>query len=322
MSRAEGATGGNIDDVIDELQKLVKLTEVSNDIQTGIQSLLTGRQAHAPRTPSLGGTPLPPPLPTPKGTMPHSPGGSGGGKSGGGFDGGIRGVFGRVYGKFREGSRKGFRKLAKTAGLGRLEKSIGKSAKAFGRTPIGMGAVAVITVAQAFNEARKAVVKWTDEAMKTAQQLSKVSGSMAAVMAQRDVQQLVRDVKRGEATAGSAETLMRAESRRKEEELKINIAVDNLKNTVLAIGNDIITVALKPLARIAESVDTIAKRFKIWGDKPEASGLGGLMGIAAAEDAKIVAAGNKMMELAKSGLKGAVGPAGAAPPGALPGPLP
>lgn len=324
MARPEGGTGADLDDIVDELQKIAKLSEVSNDIQTGIQALLTGRPAAVPRVPSLGGTPMPIPLPTPPGAPPAGSGGFGGRGSSSSSPASTpapSGFFRSRIHRFkawRTKARTGAYKAARAFGGGRKASvGIGKIAGKAG----AVGAV-VVGVVTAFEEARKAIRKWTDEAMATARQLAQLSGSMAVVMAQRDIMEMSRMIRRGEATAGTTQRLVGAESRRKEEELKINIAIDNMKNSLLTVLNDLLASTLKP---IATGVAWIAKKFDMPGDV-EASGLGGALPLAMAENDKMNAAGKNLMDIARAAAmgKGVVAPAGAGVPGfgAMKPPLP
>ena len=60
-----------------------------------------------------------------------------------------------------------------------------------------------VALAVGFKDATQAVMKWTDEAFASARKLAEVSGSMAYVVANRDIQQMFRDMGRGEATSAS-----------------------------------------------------------------------------------------------------------------------
>ena len=181
---------------------------------------------------------------------------------------------------------------------------------------VGTGAAAVTTLVSGFLKARDAVDKWTEGAMASAAKLKEVSGSMAAVMAERDIQQMMRDVKRGEATAGSANELMSAESKRKTEENRIGIVVDNASNKVLAVLNDIATLLLRPIADIAERL----ARFIPDSKTVEPGGWAGAMPDVMAQSRAVDRAGLDLMAQARAAAAAgmAVGPAGARPPGALP----
>lgn len=176
---------------------------------------------------------------------------------------------------------------------------------------VGIAAAVVVGTAEAFVKARAAVANWTEAAMESARRLSHVSGSMAAVMAQRDVQDMMRDVKRGEATGGTAQKLMQAEARRKDEEVKIQIAMDNLRNEVLTLANNLFTTFLKP---IATGVEFIAKTLGLDSEEPEAVGLGGLADDAIKAGKAIEASGKKLMDIAAEAAAkfgtGVAGPVG------------
>lgn len=149
------------------------------------------------------------------------------------------------------------RGLAKTLRLG------DKAGQRLGQVgAVAGGAVgAAVDVAAAFIKVRDAVAQMTDAAMETAKRLSSMSGGMAAVVAMREVDQMMRDMKRGDATSDSARRLQIAESQRKDEENKIQIAIDNLTNEVLIIGNGVMTKILKGLNEGVDGVATLVKWF-------------------------------------------------------------
>lgn len=308
-----GGPAKTLDDAVDELQKLVKLSEVSNDLQRATHSILI---AHG---------------------SPPGPGGPPGGGSGGprspfdskktGYTDPSKGLFRWAKAKARKwvrGSRigRGMKlggKIGAGAGrsMGMGEVGVGRMAAAGGALGAVAGAAALLVVG--FIKAKEAITEWTDAAFATAQRLSEVSGSMSAIMAEREIQQMMRDVRRGEATAGSTRELMNSEANRKEQELRIDIALDNLKNTVLSISNDVLADVLEP---IAEAVEFIAEQFGLGEKKVEGVGLGGAaMTEAMAAGARIDAMGRNLMDIARAEAaanRGAVAPAGAAPLGRLP----
>lgn len=117
------------------------------------------------------------------------------------------------------------------------------------------GAIAgpVAAVGAAFFQAVDAVDKWTKSALASQEHLSKVSGSMAAVFAEREMLKMVRDQELGEATAGSAKELVEAEDRREKAGLGITKAVTNVGNRLLAFGNDALATVMGPLSDLAEA---------------------------------------------------------------------
>lgn len=201
-------------------------------------------------------------------------------------------------------------------GTARLAGAAGAAGAAAGVVAIVVAAVVAVVVA--FIKARDAVDKWTDQALATARRLAEYSGSMAVVTAERDIMQMMRDVKRGEATAGSARGLVHAEAGRKEEENRIAIVVDNATNNILTVLNDIIGGVLRPIADTMEVVDEAVRK---WLGKPKEVGVGGLA--ATLDDVadaarKADARGRDLMAIAREAAVRAGGPGGAAPSGAAP----
>ncbi len=303
-----------MDDAIDELQRLCKLSELSNDLQRGTHAILMSPGGPGGRSAPAAGYPSGGPVP------PHAGGGLPGGANP------ARGIGSwakKAIGNWWKGSR--IRRGAKTGG--RFGAGIGKSlgmGKAGIKGMAGAGAVAggaavVITaVVSAIQKAHEAIIKFTDSAMKEAQRLSAVSGSQAALMAERDIQQMMRDVKKGEATAGSMSDLVKAESKRKDQENRIEIAMSNASNSILATLNRIIADVLEP---VADAVEFIAKQFGMGDRKIEGVGLGGVLSEATVAAAKRDEAGKSLMDVARAAAAaGRPGPApmGAARPGGLP----
>lgn len=178
-----------------------------------------------------------------------------------------------------------------------------------------------LALVMAFIKVRDAVDRFTNAALDRAKELSYVSGSMAAVTAEREIRQMMRDYKKGEATAGTARELMEAESNRKEQEDRLEIIVTNATNKLLTWGNRVITGVLTPIADRAEE---LARRLGLAGDPPGPVGLAASMDGILAEHAKLEAAGRTLMDIARDagiaipGGRGVVAPAGAAGLGRLP----
>jgi hypothetical protein len=122
---------------------------------------------------------------------------------------------------------------------------------------------AAVSVATALNGLRKAVQEAAAEAVEAGRKYEGVSGSMAAVMAKVDAEQLARDVKAGEATAGSTGRVADAESRRRDAFAPLEQAWANLKNDLIATGTEIVTKVTAPLLEeltgLVNSVDGLAK---------------------------------------------------------------
>lgn len=140
----------------------------------------------------------------------------------------------------------------------------------------GVGAVAggVAVVATAFIAARNAIAGWTDAALESARRLSGVSGSMAAVFAVKDMQDMLRDIKTGEGTAGSTGMLARSEANRKDAELEVVMALTNVGNLILAAMNDLIAVPLRVLSEVARPInDAVQWLARLRGEPGGGAGL-------------------------------------------------
>ncbi len=202
------------------------------------------------------------------------------------------------------------------AGVARLAALGAAAGAATAGVSIAIAAVAAVVVG--FIKARDAVDKWTDQALATARRLSEWSGSMTVVMAERDIMQMMRDVKRGEATAGSARGLVHAEAGRKEEENRIATVIDNATNQILTVLNDVIGGILRPVADTLELVDEAVRK---WLGKPREVGAGGLAATlddVAAAARRGDAAARDLMAIAREAAIAAGGPGVAAPDGAAP----
>lgn len=192
---------------------------------------------------------------------------------------------------------------------------------------IGKAVGAVISFAEVMLKARNALHAWTENVFQTAERLSQVSGSMAAVVAQRQVDQINRDIQRGEATAGSASRLQKAESGRKEEENKLMITIDNATNNILTVLNN---VATPIIAGVNLFVETLKKLPGPIGDivraltKKGEVGDGNLEIIgeqARKEIAMMDVKARSLMDIARAAGRvggGVIAPAGAARPGRVP----
>lgn len=166
---------------------------------------------------------------------------------------------------------------------GRMAGMGARGAAAAGAVGGAVGGVAAgaTVVAVALYEAHKAIVNWTNAAFESMSKLAEASGSMAAVMAERDVRQFVRDQERGEAVAGSAYALMESEDRRKNATAPIENAIDNLRNNALTALNDAATPIIEGIGSGLEYLKDIFPFLdKIAGkgdDKPAPWGVVGEM---------------------------------------------
>lgn len=321
MARPRGTHGGTLDDAITELQNLVNLAEVSNDLQRATQALLTSHR---------GGDAIPGPPGAPPGP-PRSPGGPGGGGTPteerwgwteklpivGGLAKRMRSIYSTAHGVFRQ-VRGGIRSLAgRGARLARGAKAPGAARFLAGAGRAAGPIAAIVAAVVAMNEFRKAVEQATEETFEHAKNLAKVSGSMAAVIVERDVRQMLRDIRTGEALAPSTKELADAEHRRKEAMLPIEIAIQDLKNGLLTFGNGAITAFVEP---ISKAVDEIRKSLGgTTGATP--AGLAWFAttpGMEKVRDEAKAKANAMMAAAVAAGVAGTPAPAGAAAPGGLP----
>ena len=164
----------------------------------------------------------------------------------------------------------------------------------------------VVGVGMALYDAGKAVIKWTDDALESARKLSEVSGSMAAVFAQKDIKDMQRDMQRGDATSGSANNLMNAEAERKDAAMPLMNAMDNATNNVLAWLNGamvpFINMGTKALEMAKDMPFGIGKAFKdlTAGEEPQEMPFGIEARMMAGKAGEIEKEGQKMMEKARN----------------------
>jgi hypothetical protein len=173
------------------------------------------------------------------------------------------------YKKFREEYREAksgdhpFKTLGKLFGRGGGEAGAGEGGEAAGGAAEGAsgaaggaaGAAGIVVAAfVAVYEYGKALIKFrnwvdktTDALVAFNREFAEASPSMAAVMARRDVQELFRDRRKGEALAESAEYLTGAEQRRKDSEAPLVVLFTDWKNRALGIGNDVVAGMAKQL---------------------------------------------------------------------------
>ncbi len=195
-----------LDDVLNELQRMVNLQQVA----------VTMAQASA----SI-----------------RAAGGAGAVNAAGGIPGGN--VFTRYLGQtslaqsYRQSSGY-FGRLMGGSGASGLE---GLGGFAGGAAKLAGGVTAVVG---ALNSFRKAVENTTTSQLEGYRRMAEVSGGMAAVMAKRDFQETMRNMRQGEAQSASAGRLAEAEQRRKDAAEPIDNALSNLKNDLLAGMNELL----------------------------------------------------------------------------------
>jgi hypothetical protein len=195
-----------LDDVLNELQRMVNLQQVA----------VTMAQASA----SI-----------------RAAGGAGAVNAAGGIPGGN--IFTRYLGQtsiaqsYRQSSGYFGRLMGGSGGSG-LE---GLGGFAGGAAKLAGGVTAVVG---ALNSFRKAVENTTTSQLEGYRRMAEVSGGMAAVMANRDLQETLRNMRQGEAQSESAGRLAEAEQRRKDAAEPLDNAFSNLKNDLLAGMNDLL----------------------------------------------------------------------------------
>lgn len=305
-----------LDDAVELLGHLVDAANVQNDLTRATNFLLM--------TGGPGGVPAPGggPVPSGRGLPPSKKG----------IDDPSKGI-GRYIGRKARrtwGTSRPGRWAKKGGAFGRgLGKTIGGGGGALGKIGAVAGATAgaLVSLVQAFVKARDAINDWTEAQFETARRLAAVSGSMAHVVAFRDVGQMFRDMERGERTAGSAAKLSEAEGRRKDEENKLAIAFDNGVNAILTVLNNVLTPLLKAVNKGVELVNEVGKTLG-GPDLLEEDGVGvgtldDLGANARAAVAKMDAASVRLMDIARAAAAvGGAAPMGAAPMGGIPGRIP
>ena len=277
------ANGGTDDDVdltavLGLLGKLVDVSNLQADLQRATNALLVEvvRNTGTPGKPPGGGAPNPNPTQRPTNRSQRNQQQNQPNRPVADSNRGLEALFAKYFGKDSKyvDPQKG---LGRWAGKKAEQQWKGSRSRRYGKTvaKFAMGAArslgagkkttkaagmvggvvgkvtgAVTSVVDAFLKARNAVAGWTDSALASATKLGEISGEMAQVALQREVNQIYRDVERGQKTAGTAGKLQEAESRRKDEENKIGVFVDNASNKILTVLNDLVTPILEGVNKI------------------------------------------------------------------------
>ncbi len=256
----------------------------------------------------------------------------------------VREAVGAVRGTYGAAVSRGRKIGGKIGGLfgskgGAIGRGIGAGVGVAAGT-VGVAVGGAVALGTALFKANEAVGAWTDAAFRSSERLAQVSGSMAAVHAQREVRQLMRDIQRGEKTAGSAKDLMESEDRRKNAFEPLMTSLDNLLNTALSIANDILTGLmdfLNPIFELLwEAFRTVVKAITAalpgvsekdigpyGGKKPGGTGvgmIGEVGGVFAAVD-RMNKMGKDLMKIARDAAMrpGYAAPVGAGGPGVIGG---
>jgi hypothetical protein len=186
--------------------------------------------------------------------------------------------------------------------------------------------VAVVTeVAGAMKKLYESTIRLTDEQIAAARKFADVSGPMASVFAKRDVQELQRGMRQGDAQAASTGRLVDVEQRRKDAMEPLENALADMKNEVLTQMNEALIPAIKLCADVAEWIKNNWPWPAGWKkkeeDKQEQEGLVGIMSPIEAEAARIERRADELMAIARDNARrmggGSAAPFGAMRPGGL-----
>src|SRR5262249_19166642 len=107
---------------------------------------------------------------------------------------------------------------SRAAGLPGLGASLSGAGMAAGRVaalaggPVGMAIAGVVTLGMVGFEAAQSIRKMSAEALEAQKRFASASGAMAAVFAEKEVQDMIREMKRGNEQAESARILSRSSS--------------------------------------------------------------------------------------------------------------
>lgn len=223
-------------------------------------------------------------------------------------------------------------KSGKSRGLafGKFARGVAKRASPGGKLPAGAGkkfleggaalgevagaATGVVgglaLVAVGLKAGHNAVVSFTDAALRSAERLKEVSGEMAAVFAEKEMNDLVRGQKVGAETAGTTGTLAAAEANRKDSSMKIESQVTNLMNNFWAGANDLMSPFLRGLGELQEVVPIVGHIWKKLSSSGEVGpgGFGGEAEMFKAEAVKLELYARDMMAAVRRGTaRAAVG---------------
>lgn len=214
---------------------------------------------------------------------------------------------GRAASEVKEGFEGG-KGIAKAAGLEGAGGAAGMAGKAI---PVAGAAIAVAGVLVDFG---KAVRSAAESALEAKRKYAELSGSQATILAESDANQMRRDMRHGEATAGSTKKLADSVNARREAEAPMNAAIEDLQNALLTKLNDLITNVIEPISEVVVQI-----RDKLVGapPPPEVGGVAGLMPSIEKEFKRMEESGREAMERAKAAAARIAG-GGVVRPGARP----
>jgi len=189
-----------------------------------------------------------------------------------------------------------------------------------GAGAVGTAGRAVGDLAMGFIKARDAVEEWTEASLKSAKQLSAMSGAMAGVMAEKMVYDLKRDQLKGQQTAGTTRGLVQAENERKKSEDRIDVVWTNIKNKGLEWGNILVSKIINPFAAAVEKANRLLGLDKLGSDgDPNAYGLGSMEKQIMDWNNAIDKRGQNLMDIARQAGSTGLRPQGQMPPGPMGG---
>jgi hypothetical protein len=230
----------------------------------------------------------------------------------------IEGIFGRIA-SFAKGMVKDPHGTFKKSG-----RSVGRFTDEMMKNPVAsfvMAGKVVGQMAGAVVKAYKALERWTDTALNKAAALAEVSGGMATVTAMREMHARERGRTLGEKTSATASKLEASEDARKRQEGKIEALMDNLKNSLTTVGNNIAEKLMKPIGTLAEKIDK-----SIFGGEGPKGGIDGVMPSVMAAQKIDEERTQSMMDAARSAAAryrgGSAAPSGASALGSGPSPRP
>ncbi len=175
-----------------------------------------------------------------------------------------------------------------------------------GVTAVATAAVLTVVALKMFHDA---VNRATEAQIAQAKRLAEVSGSMAAVMAGRDVSELMRDIRQGNNQAGSMKELVDSEQRRKNATEPIVNAIENAQNRILAVLNDSVTTIAKNTNFLLEVLKNlppfgnIIRRLTEGGGGDGGTAMDKAMEDITAQVGKVHARGQKMLDIAREAAR-------------------
>lgn len=182
----------------------------------------------------------------------------------------------------------GWRRALNHFGKGRAGRTV-KAAQATGETAgemiggagsraaAGLGAAGatvgvIIAAGAAAYSFERSIASASDEALRSAAKYKEMNADIANIFGQKELADLMRDMRHAQATSTSAEGLQGSDSKRKDAEDRISIVFQNGVNTVLMVLNETLAPVIE---RVAGWVEAIGKWLNLdVAKKEELSGLG------------------------------------------------